>query len=284
MMLARADAESLFLDNLPYIERILGALARRYGMRGDEADDFASWAKTRLIENDYAVLAKFRGESSFTTYLTVVLSMLAREYLVQQSGRWRPSAAARRAGLLATRLETLVYRDRLPLGHAGEQLRTSGETTRTDNELAAVLVRLPRREPIRPTDAGNEPLKGLASTMRADEILELESRAIEWERARRALVRALDSLTEEDRVVVRLRFWEGLSIADIARTLNVPQKPLYRRLERALVVLRQKLESDGIGAELARALTADGPGPESAAHVSIYKEAHEKGHEGRPAR
>jgi RNA polymerase sigma factor for flagellar operon FliA len=271
MMLARADAESLFLHNLPYIERILGALARRYGMRGDEADDFASWAKTRLIENDYAVLAKFRGESSITTYLTVVLAMLGREYLVQQSGRWRPSAAARRAGTLATHLETLVYRDRLSLGHAGEQLRTSGETTLTDHELASVLVRLPRREPIRPTDAGNEPLTGLASTMRADEIVEVESLASDWERARWALVRALDLLPEEDRLVVRLRFWEGLSIADIARTLNVPQKPLYRRLERAIVALRAKLESDGVDAELARTLTADAPQVGSVENVSIYK-------------
>jgi RNA polymerase sigma factor (sigma-70 family) len=283
MMLARADAESLFLDNLPYIERILCALARRYGMRGDEADDFASWAKTRLIENDYAVLTKFRGESSLTTYLTVVLSMLAREYLVQQSGRWRPSAAARRAGRLATRLETLVYRDRLSLGHAGEQLRTSGETTLTDHELASVLVRLPRREPIRPADAGNEPLKLMASPMRADEIVEQEGVARDWERARCALVRALEALAEDDRVVVRLRFWEELSIADIARTLNVPQKPLYRRLERALELLRRKLESDGIGAELARALTTDTANTGSVENVSIYKR-HDEGHDGRPER
>src|SRR3712207_199407 len=108
MMLARADAESLFLSNLPYIDRVLAALARRYGLGGDEVDDFASWARTRLVENDYAVVAKFRGESSATTYLTVVLSMLGREYLVQERGRWRPSAAARRAGPLAARLETLV--------------------------------------------------------------------------------------------------------------------------------------------------------------------------------
>lgn len=283
-MLARADAESLFLDNLPYVERILGALARRYGMRGDEADDFASWAKTRLIENDYAVLVKFRGESSLTTYLTVVLAMLGREYLVQQSGRWRPSAAARRAGPLATRLETLVYRDHLSLGHAGEQLRTSGETTLTDNELASVLARLPRREPIRPTDVGNEPLKGMASTMRADEIVEVESIANDWERVQYALDRALDVLAEEDRLVVRLRFWEGLSIADIARTLNMPQKPLYRRLERALAMMRRKLESGGIGAELARTLTADVATAGSVENVSIYRKEQDEGHDGRTVR
>src|SRR5918999_3660584 len=157
-MAVRADAEAQFVQHLPYIERTVAALSRRYGLRGDDADDFASWAKMRLIENDYAVLGKFRGGSSLPTYLTVVLSMLGREYLVHQRGRWRPSAAARRAGPLATRLETLIYRDHLSLGHAAERLRTSGETTLSDRDLAALLATLPRRDPIRPANAGDHHL------------------------------------------------------------------------------------------------------------------------------
>jgi len=270
-MLDRPAAEALFLQHLAWIERVCASLCRRHGIAGDDADELASWARASLIDDDYAIVRKFRGESAFTTYLTVVLSTLFSAWRVREHGRWRPSAAARRAGAVATRLETLVYRDRLSLGHAAEQLRTSGETTLSDRELASVLARLPRREPIRPTDAGDEPLKAMASTLPADEIVKREGVASDWERARAALRLALDELPDEDRLVVRLRFWEQLSVADIARALNVPQKPLYRRLEHALVVLRRKLEAAGVCAELARSLTSEGVGGGSAEHVSLYR-------------
>lgn len=251
-----ADAQSRFLDNLPYIERVLAGLSRRLGLRGDDADDFSSWAKARLIEDGYSVLAKFRGESSITTYLTVVLAMLGREFQVQRHGRWRPSAAARRSGSLAVRLETLVYRDHVPLSQAAEQLRTRGETTMADRELAQLLGALPRRTGGRPKDAGDVGLESAVSSMRADDIVEAENAARDRERAGAALTAAIERLSTEDRLIVRLRFWEELSIADISRTLGVPQKPLYRRLERVLVGLRRDLENAGVSQELTRALTS----------------------------
>jgi DNA-directed RNA polymerase specialized sigma24 family protein len=42
-------------------------------------------------------------------------------------------------------------------------------------------------------------------------------------------------------------------VADIARRLDVPQKPLYRRLERALRTLRTALERAGVPVERVRA-------------------------------
>ena len=43
-----------------------------------------------------------------------------------------------------------------------------------------------------------------------------------------------------------MRFWEGLSVAQIARGLGVPQKGLYRRFERALARMRRDLERGGL--------------------------------------
>src|SRR5919109_1132038 len=94
----RQALEALFLRNLGWIERALASVCRRYGVSRDDAEDFASWAKLKLVEDDYAVLGKFRDESSITTYLTVVIAMLFRDYRVQRWGRWRPSADARRRG------------------------------------------------------------------------------------------------------------------------------------------------------------------------------------------
>jgi RNA polymerase sigma factor (sigma-70 family) len=68
------------------------------------------------------------------------------------------------------------------------------------------------------------------------------------------LERALERLAPRDQVVFRLRFWEGVSVAQIARGLGVPQKGLYRRIERALARMRRELERSGVRAEDVREL------------------------------
>jgi RNA polymerase sigma factor for flagellar operon FliA len=242
---SRVELEQLFLAELPRIDRVLARLCRQFGLFGDDADDFSSWARERLIENDYAVLAKFRGESSLSTYLTVVLARCLREYRIAKFGRWRPSAAARRRGIIAVHLEALVHRDGLALSQAGEMLRTAALTQASDKELGDLLMALPRRYRARTEihlDARVEPVDSASADYT---VLESE---LEHDLAQTgdAIRNALDHLEPEDRVVVQMRFWEGLSVADIARALRLDQKPLYRRLERSLRELRARLESSGI--------------------------------------
>ena len=254
----RPDLESLFVANLPAAERILSALARRHALSRDAAEEFSAWAKLQVIENDYAVLAKFRGEASLSTYLTVCFAMLFREYRVQQWGRWRPSARARRSGPVAVRLETLTQRDGLPLGQASEILRTSGETTLSDRELAALAAQFPKRSPLRPVEFGEPPTES-ASEAHADDIVQVEEIAADAKAAREALERNLDALPTEDRLIVRMHYMEEMSVADIARGLALPQKPLYRRLQRSLDTLRAGLERAGISREHVREMVAGPP-------------------------
>ncbi|MEP6622041.1 MAG: sigma-70 family RNA polymerase sigma factor [bacterium] len=255
--MSRQDLEALFLSTLPATDRILGALARRHGLSADAAEEFAAWSRMRLVENDYAVLGKFRGESSISTYLTVVLAMLFREYRVAQWGRWRPSAAARRNGPLAIRLETLTQRDGLPVAHAGQVLRTSGETALSDRELADIVATFPKRLRPKAVDPGTDLLEPVSPT-RADETIDAEESGAEANAAQHALQQALDMLPTEERLIVRMHYMEEMSVADIARGLAIPQKPLYRRLDRVLGTLRNRLESAGISRDLVREL-ATGP-------------------------
>lgn len=253
----RQDAEASFVENLGLIERAIAALCRRHGLHGDDADEFASWTRLKLVENDYAVLRKFRGESSIATYLTVVIAMLFREYRVQRWGRWRPSAEARRRGELAVRLETLVYRDGLPLIQTAESLRSAGYTTLSDRELAALLAELPPRLPLRPVESGPELLVENAGPASAEERVLAEEAERERGAVNDALSHALGGLPPEDRLIVRMRFMENISVANIARGLALPQKPLYRRIERALAELRKSLEAAGISRQQVQTLLDD---------------------------
>lgn len=238
------DAEGTFLAQLERIDRIIASIARRNSLVGDEADDFASWARARLIENDYASIRKFEGRSSIGTFLTVVIANLYRDYRTHQLRRWHPSAAAKRLGGVAVRLETLLVRDGYTLTQAIEVLRSAGIAGPSERELRDLAARLPPRT--RPTEVGDAPLEQLAGSGAADGGLWEGERARGWEAAQGALERALSTLSPEDQLILRLRYWEGFTIAEVARALRLEQKPLYRRIDGNLARLRAVLESEGV--------------------------------------
>ena len=238
------DFERVLLDNLELVDRVCGALCRLTGLDAADADDFTSWVHMRLVDDDYALLRKFRGASSITTYLTVVVASLMRDYRTQLWGRWRPSAVARRSGEVGTRLEVLLYRKGLPLTEAIQTIRASDPTI-SERSLAELAAKLPQRTP----------RHGVQTISREALAVPDEPRPSEppahLEQALRA---ALDALPPEDALIVRLRFWQNNSVSDIARTLNVSQKPLYRRIERIQAKLRDALTEAGITSEQAAEL------------------------------
>lgn len=253
-MSERDDYEALFRDHLPFIDHAVASVTRVLGLRGADAEEFAAWARTRLWEGEYAILRKWRGESRLTTYLTTVVVNLGREFRVKRWGRWRASAAAQRLGPLAVRLETLVYRDGLRLDEAAELLRTRGETDASDRALAGLLARVPVRARPRRHDDGEVPIESIADDAAADDaLLEQESHA-ERRAAYRALRDAVACLTPDERIVIRMHYLEGRSIADVARALCTEQKPLYRMKDRALHTLAAQLHAAGVTREQVRSL------------------------------
>lgn len=244
----RQTYERLFLEHLAFIEKAAAIASRDGGLRGDEADDFAGWIKLKLVEDDYAVFQRFRGDAKLTTYLVTVISRQFHEYQREHGGRWRPSAAAVRLGPPAPDLEALVYRDGYTLEQAAEKLRTGGDTALSDLELARLRDRLPARGPLRPVKVGSEDvLPAARGRQRADDhVVAAEADALRA-RVLERLGRAMDRLDPEDRVIVVMHFAEGLSLASVARALNLEQKPLYRRVERLRRRLRELLEEEGVG-------------------------------------
>jgi RNA polymerase sigma factor (sigma-70 family) len=71
--------------------------------------------------------------------------------------------------------------------------------------------------------------------------------ALRVEESHRALATALAELSPTDRLLIKLRFEDGLGMPEIARTLRFPTRfHAYRRLTQALADLRKALERVGI--------------------------------------
>lgn len=237
----------LFEQHLDWIERVAAMTCSKAGIWGAEAEDFASFIQIRLIEDDYAIIRKHRGEATLKTYLATVVVRQFHDYWRERRGRWRTSAAANRLGPPAPDLEALVYRDGYRLDQAGEMLRTSGRTTMSDRELGRMLKELPEREPLRPREVSADVvLDEQEGHERADDrVTGAEAEARE-RRLKSALEQAMARLEPEDRVIARMHLQDGMSLADVARALNLEQKPLYRRVNRLRDQLRKHLEAQGI--------------------------------------
>ena len=140
------DPEELFLSNLDAIERAIAYVCHRNHLNPQDAEEFNSEVKTKLIEGNYAVLRKFEGRSAFSTYMTTVIQRLYFQWRVQMWGKWRPSAEAKRLGEKAITLERLLTRDGFTYGEALETL-TTGTRAYTREEVEAIYLRLPERQP-----------------------------------------------------------------------------------------------------------------------------------------
>lgn len=237
----------MYVEHLDVINRISDSLCRRNGVRGADAEDFAADVRLKLLQDDYAVLRKYRGASSMTTFLTVVISNLFRDHRIKVLGKWRPSAEAKRLGPTAVLLEAAVYKYGQSFEQACSFLVHDGPPPIDRAELRKMLAKLPRRVPHRVDDGTS--VEDVPSRDNADGPFLDQERDERMKAAKAALDRAIRRLDPEDGLIIRLHFFEGLSLADVARDLGVPQKPLYGRLKRLQVALAHDLASQGIGPE-----------------------------------
>jgi RNA polymerase sigma factor for flagellar operon FliA len=245
------DPERTFLDNLAVIDRVIDIIVRRHVLARADKDEFTSRAHAHIIEENYAVLRKFGGKSSLATYLSVVLGNLFVDYRNSTWGRWRPSAAAQRLGPMGIRLEELLYREGHSLREANQVLQSAGVAL-TDTEISQMAAKIPPRErasevPLEKADTGEViDVKPNVSAASVDPDVLAVLRA------------AMAQLPSEEQVILRMHFWDGLTVADVSRTLHVDQKALYRTIGSIQKGLREKLAAHGIDeARVADALAGE---------------------------
>jgi RNA polymerase sigma factor (sigma-70 family) len=251
----RDHFEALFLANLALVESVVRFVCGRHKVGADETEEFASEVKLKLVDRDYEVLARFEARSTLRTYLTVVVQRMYLDYRNHQWGKWRPSAAARRLGPVAVRLETLMARDGLAFPEACRHLTEEERAATTPDMLIEMACQLPVR--VRRVRVDPAALDTIATGEQADEIALLTDRRAVAHRVAHALRAALDGLPDQDRLILRLRFLEACSVADIARALHLDAKPLYRRVETLLRQLRKTLLDAGVSEAEAHDLLDD---------------------------
>lgn len=237
-------ARKLYESSLPLVGKVTGWVCRRHLMAGADAEDFGQSVHLKLMADDYRVFRTFKEDSSLKTYLISVVQRHLLDWRNQKWGKQRPSAEAVRLGKVAVKLEELMQRDGLSLAEGCEVLLRSFRVEVSRAELERMAALLPQKLPrhlIGEEELDDRP----AEVERPEErILEDELRSTH-RRLLAALEKALGELPAEDRLVIEMCILRGRRIADAARFLGLPEKPLYRKKEQILARLRQALEREG---------------------------------------
>jgi RNA polymerase sigma factor for flagellar operon FliA len=240
------EARELLESNLALVGRAVGFACRRYRFDADEAEDFASVVNLKLVENDYACLRAYEGRSGLATYLSIVVQRWAIDYRIHAWGKWHASAEAKRMGALAVELEQLLHRDSRTLEEALPFLAPKHPGVTLDS-LAKLAAQFPRRAPKR----HDVPIEE-ADSIETQGPRDIEERALADDRHRTAervctLIRyAIARRPDDDRLMLQLRFEQGMTVAKIARAMQRDQKFLYRQIERCMREIRAEIEGSGL--------------------------------------
>lgn len=240
------------LNHLELIQQIVRQTARRRHFSPDEEEDFAGFVYVRLLDDESAILRKFKHRSTIETYLTAVIAVLASDFRNDLWGRWRVSAVATRLGPAAELLERLVYHDRHALEDAIALVRSRHGVALTEAELRVVWAMLPVRQ--RPFEVHEVAAHVVPAPDEADVHIEDEERRKDIERVESALRTALAAMPSRDRLALALRFDHGLTVAEIARLQGKSAATVYRRMDRRIRDLRSALAQAGVDGRLAMRL------------------------------
>jgi RNA polymerase sigma factor for flagellar operon FliA len=253
------DYEQFFVSQLPVIDHVVTHVCRRHGLCDTEAEEFASEVKTYILQRDYEVLRRFQHRSSLATYLTVVVQRCYLNFRNRTWGRWRPSADAMRLGPVAVLLERLTGRDGWAFEEAQEQMRTNHGVAVSRDALYALWVRLAPAAAKR--FVAEDAARDMVASSAADTHVLQAERAFVDRRVHAALARARQTLNAEERLLIKMRFDDGFTVAQIANALQVTQKPLYRRFDQILAQLQELMTADGISADDVSLLFDENPVP-----------------------
>ncbi len=247
-----SPGRALLEAQYPLIQEKLHHLSHRSGLPEHEEEEFRSWALLKLLEDDSRVLASWEGRSSFPTFLTVVLVNLMRDYRARIWGKWRPSAVARKQGREAILLERLCFRDGLPLDEAIERMQTEHEVSLSRAELERMAASLTRR--MKRWQVSEEELLQIPVDGQVESRIEEAERSVTEDELRVLLTPLLKSLSTENRLLFKLHYWDGLSVAAISSLLGRPQRELYSARNKCLKKIRRSLAKAGLSPERVREL------------------------------
>ncbi|MCP5007519.1 MAG: hypothetical protein GY941_26820, partial [Planctomycetes bacterium] len=138
------EAKDLFVSKKNIIDQVIKKNCFKNNLSLDVADDFTSNVYEKLMEDSCRKIREFKGNSSFKTYISVIIFRIFEDKK-RTWGRWKPSREALRFGPEAVKLEQLVFRDNNTGEQAYDALTADPEFSITRERAFEILEKLERK-------------------------------------------------------------------------------------------------------------------------------------------
>lgn len=221
---------------MPYVKKIAHGLARR---STDPVEDLIQVGNIGLLK----AVEKFNPlvGSSFKTYATYFITGEIRHYLRDKTSMIK---APRQMYELYYRINQIVHKLTEQLGRTPTDLEIAEELQCPVNKITQAQDIERRRLPVSldqfmvNDNGGNE-------TVYMERLVDQsQTEVTESHENRMVIERALFTLKEDLRDVVRMTYYEDMSQTEIAERLGISQMQVSRRLRKALELLSKNLQSD----------------------------------------
>jgi len=246
-----------------YSDLILGVIAR-YTRDVDTRMDAYLYVLEELKAQDFRRLRHYNETAgprpcSFATWLKLVVRNLYFDWFRHEHGRKSLPKEIQKLGALEQRAFKLVYWEGYSAQESFQILRGEFTTLRFDHfiqrlaEVEARMTSINRAKIRRDIERARGPLSldseedGPPIEARAEVRVPTPEDDAALSERRTALWRLIQDLPATDRLLVRLRFFEGLTAKQIAAAIgsNEPME-IYRRIERVCLDLRRRARALGV--------------------------------------
>jgi len=239
-----------------FVERYSGLVlqvVRKFASEHDDVLDRYLYACEQLAADGCRRLKSFKrgGEAEFAAWLRAVVRNLCIDYLRQQIGRRRLPRSISRMSDLDQRLFELVFWAGHSAAEAFEELRTShrgltlAEVLDSHERLQLAIRPLQHALMVAPRPDSRAAAVEAAVARLTDRQPGADTLLAEREQLD-ALAATLAELPDEDRLLLRLRFDQGLTLAQIARVVRLGDyRKVHQRLGRILEAVRNGLGRRG---------------------------------------
>jgi RNA polymerase sigma-B factor len=217
--------------------RLAEHLARRFNSRGVPLEDLVQVASLGLVK----AVERFEPERGleFSTFATPTIVGELKRYFRDKGWAVR---VPRRVQELHVEINSLVgvLTQRLGRSPTIEELARASGTSEEEVLEAMEAAQAYRSASIDAPTGGDESGIGLAGQLGDDD-------ANLFAAENRLLVESLvDTLPKREQLIMRLRFYEGMTQTQIAERLGISQMHVSRLLSRSLAQLRDRLEYEGL--------------------------------------
>jgi RNA polymerase sigma factor (sigma-70 family) len=213
----------------------------------NEALELSNRLLDTLKAGHYRVLRQFKRNAKLSTYFTTIIARQAVDLIREKRGRSREKERAREFGPLGERIYEMMARQGFSAGEIYRNLKSNNGVATSLQEVEQVIDRIKGKGTRNPGEA--EDLTVPDSHSNPETILiEQQQRA----KIDEAVGRLIGQLKGEERLILRMRFptAEGqapMKAKAIARTLNISEKAVYKRIDRILQRCRDILNNEGLG-------------------------------------